>query len=62
MRCALVECETGLLFVLLDNHEPYGYHLHTKLPYEKKFRQPIKVNSYNEAVILFFDEVRKVLK
>jgi len=60
VRCALVERETGVLRVLLDNHEPFGYHLHTKLPEDKDFRVSVDVKSYTEAVRLFFKEARKV--
>jgi hypothetical protein len=60
VSCALVEKETGVLYVLLDNHEPYGYHLQTKLPKDKNFRVSIDVQDYKEAIELFFDEVKKV--
>lgn len=61
VRCALVERETGLLHVLLDNHEPFGYHLHSKLPRNKGFRLSLKITHYNEAIELFFKEVRRVI-
>lgn len=60
VRCALVERETGILRMLLDNHEPFGYHLHTKLPEDKNFRVSVDVTNYTEAVRLFFKETRKV--
>ena len=36
VRCVLVDNEGRLPVLLLDNHEPFGFHLHTKLPEEKK--------------------------
>lgn len=60
VSCALVEKETGVLRVLLDNHEPYRYHLHSKLPKDKKFRTPLSVKDYKDAIELFFEEVKKV--
>lgn len=60
VSCSLVEKGSGVLFVLLDNHEPYGYHLHTKLPHDKHFRTSVNVKNYNEAIELFFAEVKKV--
>ena len=61
VRCALVERNTGVLHVLLDNHEPYGYHLHSRLPKDKNFRLSLKITHYSEAIKLFFSEVRKVI-
>lgn len=60
VRCALVERDTGALRVLLDNHEPFGYHLHTKLPEDKNFRVSVDVKNYSEAIRLFFKEAKKV--
>jgi hypothetical protein len=62
VRCALIEKESGVLRILLDNHEPYGYHLHTKLPEDKNFRVTIEVKNYSEAISIFIKEIRKVLK
>jgi hypothetical protein len=59
VSCALVEKRTGSLWILLDNHEPYGYHLHTKLPEDKDFRASVNVKGYKEAIELFFTEVEK---
>ncbi|MES2801713.1 MAG: hypothetical protein V4654_04425 [Bdellovibrionota bacterium] len=60
VSCSLIEKGTGVLLVLLDNHEPYGYHLHTKLPEDKHFRSSVNVKNYNEAIDLFFAEVTKI--
>lgn len=62
IRCALIETRTGDLRVLLDNHEPFGYHLHTNLPKDRKARTSANVRNYQEAINLFFDEVEKVVK
>jgi hypothetical protein len=61
VKCALVERNTGALHILLDNHEPFGFHLHSRLPKDKKFRLSLKINHYEEAIKLFFSEVRKVI-
>lgn len=61
VRCALVERESGLLYVLLDNHEPFGFHLHSKLPGNKEFRITVEIKSYEDAIRKFFEEVRKVI-
>lgn len=61
VSCSLVDCETGVLRVLLDNHQPYGYHLHTKLPENKNFRVSVNVVNHPEAIKLFLTEVKRVL-
>jgi len=48
--------------LLLDNHEPFGYHLHTKLPYDKKFRELIDVGNFEDAINFFMIKVSKVLE
>lgn len=62
VRCALIEIRTGALRVLLDNHEPFGYHLHTKLPKDRKARITVNVRNYQDAIDLFFDEVERLVK
>lgn len=61
LKCVLIEVEKGVPRVLLDNHEPHGYHLHTKLPGDKKFRVSLDIREYAEAIRLFMKEVRKVI-
>lgn len=41
--------------ILLDNHEPYGYHLHAKLPEDKNYRVSIDIRDYIEAIKFFFE-------
>ncbi len=60
VSCSLIERETGILRVLLDNHEPFGYHLHTRLPEDKSYRLGLGVKNYIDAIRLFFREARKV--
>lgn len=60
VRCALIERMSGGLIVLLDNHEPFGFHIHTKLP-DKNPRTSFDVDSYEEAIEIFFNEVRRVI-
>ena len=61
VRCALVERDTGVLRVLLDNHEPFGYHFHSRLPNDRNFRLSLKISHYSEAIKIFFSEVRKIV-
>lgn len=47
--------------LLLDNHEPFGYHIHTKMPYDKSHRVFIDIQNYTEAIEFFINEVSKVV-
>ena len=59
-RFALVDSE-GATHLLVDNHEPFGFHIHTRLPRDKKHRTRIEAINYSEAMDLFFDEVRRII-
>jgi hypothetical protein len=61
LRCVLLDVERNVPRLLLDNHEPFGYHLHTRLPEDKNFRASVDVKDYAEAVRLFIAEARKVV-
>ena len=61
LKCVMIDVEQGQPRLLLDNHEPYGFHLHTRLPDDPDFRVSLNIQDYDEAIRLFFGEVRKVL-
>lgn len=61
LRCVLLDVERNVPRLLLDNHEPFGYHLHTKLPEDKNFRASIDITDYTEAIRLFIAEAKKVV-
>jgi hypothetical protein len=61
VKCVLLDAELGKPRVLLDNHEPYGFHLHTRLPEDHDFRVSLDISDYEEAIQIFFKEVRKVV-
>ncbi|MEI8348273.1 MAG: hypothetical protein WCG27_12455 [Pseudomonadota bacterium] len=48
--------------LLVDNHEPFGFHMHTKLPDNPTERMKLEVEDYNEALQIFFNEVERILK
>jgi len=48
--------------LLIDNHEPYGFHMHTKLPDDHSLRIELEIETYQEAMNVFFDEVERILK
>lgn len=61
LKCVLLDVEIGKPRILLDNHEPYGFHLHTRLPEDHDFRVSLNISDYEEAIQMFFKEVRKVV-
>ena len=61
LKCVLIDVEQGKPRVLLDNHQPYGFHLHAKLPDDPNFRVELDILDYHEAIRVFMKEVRKVI-
>ena len=57
----LRDIELGFPRLLMDNHEPYGFHMHTRLPEEKQHRLALDVADYNEALDLFLEEVERIV-
>jgi hypothetical protein len=62
VRCVLIDSARKVPRLLLDNHEPFGYHLHTALPLDKNVRVTVEVSSYEDAIRLFIKEARKVVE
>jgi hypothetical protein len=62
VRCVLVDQHLGRPILLLDNHEPFGFHIHTKMPEDSKFRAPLYVQSYQQAIDVFLTEVEILVK
>jgi hypothetical protein len=38
LKCVLIDVKQDKPRVLLDNHEPFGFHLHTRLPDDPDYR------------------------
>lgn len=60
-KYVLIDAEGGFPRLLVDNHEPYGFHMHVKLPEEKEVRVSLSVKDHNEALDLFFGEVERII-
>lgn len=60
VSCVLLDLKAKTVRLVLDNHEPFGYHVHTELPHKKNVRLQIEVKNYFEAIRFFFNECRKV--
>jgi hypothetical protein len=61
LSCVLLDLQQKSPRLLLNNHEPYGYHLHTKMPYDKTHRVTVSVKNFEEAIEFFMGEVPKVV-
>lgn len=62
LSCVLLDLELRVPRLLLDNHEPYGYHLHTEMPHDKSHRVPVVVKNFEDAIEFFMKAVRKVIE
>lgn len=62
LRCVLLDLDENAPILLLDIHEPYGYHLHTKMQHDKSHRVPLNVKDYIEAIGFFINEIDRVIK
>ena len=54
VKYVLIDSEGGFARLLIDNHEPFGFHMHTQLPEDHSVRETLNVADYNEALQLFF--------
>ena len=61
LSCVLLDLKKQVPRLLLDNHYPYGYHLHTKMPHNKTHRVPVDVQNFEEAIEFFMSQVPKVI-
>ena len=46
----------------MDNHEPFGFHMHTELPHDKAVRVELAVSDHNAALNLFLNEVDRIVE
>lgn len=47
--------------VLIDNHEPFGFHEHPKLPVKHSYRKSIHVSDWKSAWIEFEKRIEEIL-
>jgi len=58
----LQHCEGGFVRLLVDNHEPYGFHMHTRLPEDHEHREILEVKDHEAALDYFLNEVERIIK
>jgi hypothetical protein len=57
------EKEKGVeLLILIDNHPPYGFHEHDRLPHQHDSRALLETLDWEEALMIFQGRCREVLK
>ena len=61
-KFVLTNAEGGFARLLVDNHEPYGFHMHTKLPHDRDHREVLDVKDHEEALGFFLAEVEGIIK
>lgn len=61
-KFVLIDAERNLPRLLVDNHEPFGFHMHTALPDDKDVRVGLSVVDYNAALAIFYEEVERILE
>ncbi|MBF0299515.1 MAG: hypothetical protein HQK51_12390 [Oligoflexia bacterium] len=58
---ALIDLTIGKVVLLIDNHEPFGFHIHSGLPQDHGIRESLNITSYEEAIDCFREEVRRII-
>jgi hypothetical protein len=58
----LIDAKIRLPRLLIDNHAPWGFHVHEELPHKKDSRRSIHASNYMEAQEEFFRLMKEILK
>lgn len=58
----LKNIEEGNARLLVDNHQPYGFHMHTRLPHDRHHRELLDTRDYKVALDIFMNEVRRIIR
>lgn len=61
-KFVMIDVEAGRLRLLVDNHEPFGFHMHVGLPEDTNVRVELLVKDHNEALNLFLREVERIVE
>lgn len=61
VRFVMIDVEGGFPRLLVDNHEPFGFHMHTRLPEDGGVRVSLPVNDHNEALAIFLKEAERII-
>ncbi len=61
-KFVLIDIERNAPRLLVDNHAPFGFHIHTKLPDDKNIRVELPTKDFLEAYDEFLNEVERIVK
>lgn len=61
-KFVLLNTVEGTPRLLVDNHEPYGFHVHTRLPKEHDHREKLETTDHEEALRLFLAEAERIVR
>lgn len=60
-KFVMIDSEGGFPRLLVDNHEPFGFHMHTQLPEDSSVRVTLPVKDHNEALAIFLKEAERII-
>ena len=58
----LIDTERGVPRLVVDNHAPFGFHVHTRLPEKRDERQILPTTDYVEALDEFWRFVKEIVR
>jgi len=61
-RFVLIDTARNLARLLVDNHAPFGFHIHTGLPEDKTTRVALNAKDFFEAFEEFISEAERIVK
>ncbi len=61
-RFVLIDMERNHARLLIDNHAPFGFHIHTGLPEDKATRIVLNTKDFYEAFVEFINEAERIVK
>lgn len=56
----MAQDEGNRLICLIDNHEPFGFHEHDRLPFEHDSRTILHVKNWQEAWSIFDQKLKEI--
>lgn len=62
VRFVLIDVIHKVPRLLVDNHEPFGFHVHEELPENKQARRLLPTRDYVEALSEFWRLTKEIIK
>ncbi len=60
VNMSLIDTKQNCIRLLIDNHAPYGFHIHYRLPEEHAYRETLSVSNYKEAADYFISIAERI--